>query len=67
MNRLFTCPQARTVREKLYRAFITRAGAVNEPLINKILNSNEQRLETLEYNALTRLIYVHLSTGPLRA
>jgi len=39
------------VREKLYRAFVTRAGAVNEPLINKILTLKRDQAKLLGFES----------------
>jgi len=40
----------RAVREKLYRAFVTRAGDVNEQLISKILTLRRQQAQILGFN-----------------
>mmetsp|Transcript_83011 Transcript_83011/g.165735 ORF Transcript_83011/g.165735 Transcript_83011/m.165735 type:complete len:734 (-) Transcript_83011:366-2567(-) len=40
----------RSVREQLYRAFVTRAGEENEPLIRKILSLKQDQAKLLGFN-----------------
>ena len=37
------------VREKLYRSFVTRAGAENEPLVRRILELKKEQAAILGY------------------
>jgi len=43
------------VREKLYRAFVTRAGEENSPLVRQILQLKQQQAEILGYKSYAEL------------
>jgi len=55
------------VREKLYRAFVTRAGEANEPLIGKILSLKQEQAQILGFNSYAEVSIVRKMADSVEA
>lgn len=59
--------QKRSVREQLYRAFVTRAGETNAPLIDKILTLRREQAQLLGFATHAEVSLTRKMAGSVEA